>query len=261
MQDSPLAGAAWLSSGHFIHFLAITARVGGALSIVPLPGTRAMLSGTRVGLVALLSITFALALTPARTAPSADAPIALGLLTELAIGLSIGVTFGFLNELIGLSMQMFSLQSGYGYASVVDPNSEADSGVLTVAGHLFSGLLFFATGAHHFLMRAIARSMEAFPLLETRIPIRDYVQLIHFCGSIIELAVRLAIPLMALLALIDLTLGILGRLNAQLQILSLAFPLKMLVSLAVLALAAASAPALYRVGLRQANALLSAVMR
>lgn len=261
MPDSLLGGQAWFASAHFVHFLAITARITGALSLVPLPGSRALLSGTRAALIVLLSLTFALPVTPAAPGLAQDLPIALGLMTELAIGLAIGVVFGFLNELIGLAMQMFSLQSGYGYASVVDPNSEADSGVLTVAGHLLAGLLFFATGAHHALMRAIARSLEVFPLMEASIPIRDHVQILQFCGSVFELALRLAIPLIALLALIDLTLGLLGRLNTQLQILSLAFPVKMLVSLLVLALVAASAPALYRMGLRQANAVLSAVMR
>ena len=46
---------------------------------------------------------------------------------------------------------------------------------------------------------------------------------------------RLALPVVALLMLVDLALALLGRLNAQLQLLTLAFPAKMLAALLLLA--------------------------
>ena len=45
---------------------------------------------------------------------------------------------------------------------------------------------------------------------------------------------RLALPVVALLLMVDVALALLGRLNQQLQLLSLAFPLKMLTALLVL---------------------------
>jgi len=50
----------------------------------------------------------------------------------------------------------------------------------------------------------------------------------------LALAVRLALPCLALLVLADLALALLGRLNAQLQLLTLAFPLKMMAALILL---------------------------
>jgi flagellar biosynthesis protein FliR len=46
---------------------------------------------------------------------------------------------------------------------------------------------------------------------------------------------RLVLPLLALLLIVDISLALLGRLNSQLQLITLAFPIKMLVSLGLLA--------------------------
>jgi flagellar biosynthetic protein FliR len=46
--------------------------------------------------------------------------------------------------------------------------------------------------------------------------------------------VRLALPVVALLVMVDVALALLGRINAQLQLLSLAFPAKMLTALLLL---------------------------
>jgi flagellar biosynthetic protein FliR len=49
-----------------------------------------------------------------------------------------------------------------------------------------------------------------------------------------SVGVRLALPVVALLVLVDFALALLGRLNQQMQLLALAFPAKMLTALVVL---------------------------
>jgi len=63
-------------------------------------------------------------------------------------------------------------------------------------------------------------------------------------GDMLALAVRLALPVIALLVLVDIALGLLGRLNAQLQLLTLAFPIKMTAALVLLGGIAALLPRL-----------------
>jgi flagellar biosynthetic protein FliR len=66
-------------------------------------------------------------------------------------------------------------------------------------------------------------------------------------GAILfSVGVRLALPVVALLVMLDVALALLGRLNAQLQLLSLAFPVKMLTALVVLSWAAAVFPRVMR---------------
>jgi flagellar biosynthetic protein FliR len=58
--------------------------------------------------------------------------------------------------------------------------------------------------------------------------------LIRLASGMFSVGVRLALPVVALLVLVDFALALLGRLNQQLQLLSLAFPAKMLTALVVL---------------------------
>ena len=65
-------------------------------------------------------------------------------------------------------------------------------------------------------------------------------------SSIFSTGVHLALPLMTLLFLIDLSIGLLGRLNSQLQLIALAFPAKMLAALAALSFLVLLIPKLYQ---------------
>jgi flagellar biosynthetic protein FliR len=57
---------------------------------------------------------------------------------------------------------------------------------------------------------------------------------IHLGGGMFSLGIRVALPVVALLLLIDVALALLGRMQQQLQLLSLAFPIKMMAALGVL---------------------------
>jgi flagellar biosynthetic protein FliR len=57
---------------------------------------------------------------------------------------------------------------------------------------------------------------------------------------------RLALPVMAVMAMVDISVALLGRVNSQLQLVTIAFPVKMVVGLALLAWIAVLLPALMR---------------
>jgi len=64
-------------------------------------------------------------------------------------------------------------------------------------------------------------------------------------------------PIIALLLLFDLSLALLGRINAQLQLLTLAFPVKMLGALAALAGMATLLPSVFEKSSRQTFSMLT----
>jgi len=66
--------------------------------------------------------------------------------------------------------------------------------------------------------------------------------------------VRLALPIVAVLLLIDISLALLGRVNAQLQLLTIAFPVKMMVALTIFGWLLLLMPVVLRSGANQAFA-------
>jgi flagellar biosynthetic protein FliR len=216
-------------------FLLVLARVGGALVFVPLPGFR---SGPEPARVAL-GLGFAVALFPVwRAAPVSEPGIgqlAIWLLAEAAFGITVGIGVSFLSETLLVACQVIGLQAGYSYASTIDPATEADSNVLQVFAQIMGSLLFFTLGVDRQVMRVFARSLEVYPPGMYVGKLASAEAVIGWGADMFSTGLRLAMPVVALLVVVDIALALLGRLHAQLQLLMLAFPVKMLAGLALLA--------------------------
>ena len=225
-------------------FLLTLARVGGALVFVPLPGFSSAPRLTRLVLATALAVTLAPAWPRIDALPGAG-QMALWMAVEATFGIAAGVAISFLNEGFLLACQILGLQAGYSYATTIDPSSQADSGVMQVFGQLGASLLFFVFGLDRQILRAFALSLAEHPPGAFQISAGSAEAVIGLGAGMFTLGLRLALPVVALLLLVDLSLALLSRVNAQLQLLTIAFPAKMLVTLALVAALASMLPALY----------------
>jgi flagellar biosynthetic protein FliR len=223
-----------LGAGLVYGFLMVLARVGGAFAFVPVPGFRGTTDAGRLALI--LGVTIALFPVWPVAAPDWSfggmARVAAG---EAVFGAAVGVAVAFLTESLLLASQIFGLQAGYSWASTIDPSSQADSSVLQVVSQLAASMLFFACGLDRELIRVFARSLELHPPGGFSLSLAAAEPLWKLGSTMFVTAMRLALPVVALLALVDLSLALLSRVNAHLQLLTLAFPVKMLAALAMLA--------------------------
>ena len=215
-------------------FLLTLARVGGALTFTQMPGMSAVPARARVTLAAAVTLALA-ARWPAVNAPVGLATLAGWAVAEAAVGIAIGLAAAFTLEVFAMAAQIFGLPAGFSYASTIDPFSQADSGVLVVFAQIVSGMLFFAMGFDREIVRLFAASLDGFPAGTWRPAGLSAQPLIGLGAALFSAGLRLALPIVALMAMLDLTLALLGRLNQQLQLLSLSFPIKMLAALAALA--------------------------
>jgi flagellar biosynthesis protein FliR len=72
------------------------------------------------------------------------------------------------------------------------------------------------------------------------------MQLISLGSIMFSTGLRLALPVVAVLLMVDISLALLGRINSQLQLLTVAFPIKMLVGLTVLGWVVLLLPAVFK---------------
>jgi flagellar biosynthesis protein FliR len=235
-----------LPLGMLYAFLLVLARVSGALVFVPLPGLTAVPGVART--VLAVGMTLALeARWPLVNASSVTPAQLVGwAVMEAGVGISIGVAISMIVETFSLAAQILGTGAGYGFASTIDPNTQADSGILVVLAQLFAGLLFFATGLDREVLRLFALSLDRIPPGSYRFGISSAESLIHLGANLFSVGLRLALPVLALLIMVDFALALVGRVNAQLQLLTLAFPAKMLLALFVLSLVAMLFPRICR---------------
>lgn len=240
-----MRGELVLSISTLLGFLLTLVRVAGVFVFVPIPGMSQNPRPVRV----VLALSIAVALFPYwphLPDEVSGGQLTVWLLSEAALGIGVGLAVAFIAEGFYMAAQVMGLQAGYAYASMVDPNSNADSSVLVIFAELTAGLLFFALGLDREVIRIFARSMEIAPAGSLELSRSAGAQLILMGGTMFSTGVRLALPVVAVLLLVDISLALLGRVNSQLQLLTIAFPLKMLVGLVVFSWILLLAPTIAR---------------
>jgi flagellar biosynthetic protein FliR len=226
-------------------FLLVLARVGGLVAFLPVPA----LKNAPMIFRAVLAFVTAIALYPVWPHLS-DASPSVGQLTvwafsEMGFGLVAGLAVAFLNEGFQIGAQVLGMPAGFGYAQTIDPNSQADSSVLQVITMLTTGLLFFSFGLDGVVLRILAASFQEYPAGSWSLNAASLDSIIHLGAGMFSVGARVALPVVALLLLIDVALALLGRMQQQLHLLSLAFPIKMIAALGVLIAIAPVMPKLF----------------
>jgi flagellar biosynthetic protein FliR len=226
-------------------FLLTVVRLSGVFVFVPLPGLKSAVDPARIVLV----LGLALALFPVWPHPANNISAGLfvaWLVSEAALGIGIGLAVAFAVEAFMVGAQMIGLQAGYSFASTVDPSTQSDSTVLIVFAQTAAAALFFAMGLDRDVLRIFARSLETFPPGSFTLSRGAVEPILHAGSTMFSTGVRLALPVLAVMIMVDISLALLGRINAQLHLLSIAFPVKMFIGLSLLGWISVLMPALLR---------------
>jgi flagellar biosynthetic protein FliR len=221
-----------LSTTTLFGFLLTLARISGIFVFVPMPGLKTGMDLPRVVLSFSLTFSF-FSYWPKVNAEGSIGLLAVWMISEAALGIGIGLTVAFVVEAFNVAAQVMGLQAGYAYASTIDPNTQADSSILVVFSQLAAGLVFFATGMDRAVLRICAGSLTSVPAGSFVLTRGAAEPLLAAGGVMFSAGFRLALPVVAILAMADISLALLGRINAQLQLLTIAFPIKMLLALVV----------------------------
>jgi flagellar biosynthetic protein FliR len=226
-------------------FLFTLARISGVFAFLPLAAFRAASDAAKI----VLALAFTLLLWRQWKAPvgveSSIGRMVGGLASEMALGLAIGLSLAIALEAFQFAAQGISTSAGFGYASTVDPTSGADSTVLLTIAQITAGLLFFVAGADRLLVKALAESLRVLPPESFTLQRTWAIAMGHFAGSIFSAGLRLAAPVIALILLADASLAVLGRVQAQLHLMTLTMPVKLAAAMLLMALTMALQPGIF----------------
>jgi flagellar biosynthetic protein FliR len=220
------------------------ARVSGLLVFCPFLGSNAVPVPVKAGLALLLTVVLHPLHGPAALALGSWqwAQVALG---EAMIGLVLGLVANFLFESALMAGQILGVQIGYSLANVFDPQSNADTPVLSAFHQMAALLIFLELDVHHWLLRALVRSFAYLPPGTASITLAAATTLLHAAGGIFLVAVQIAAPSLVATLVADMALGFLGKASPQLPVLFIGLAVKNLVGLTVLMAAMAYWPRMF----------------
>ncbi len=163
---------------------------------------------------------------------------AVMVIQEIIIGVFLGFLVAVIFTAFQLSGQFFSVQIGFGINEVVDPLAQVSIPLIGQLKNLIALLLFLAVNGHHLLIRALYQSYElvpAFSLKGDSIDAFTKYLLYAFSGMFV-IALKIALPVIAIIFLITISLGILAKAAPQMNIMMLGFPFKIAVAFGMLIL-------------------------
>jgi flagellar biosynthetic protein FliR len=208
-------------------------RVSGLLVVAPFLGSAGVPSRVKVGLVFLLTL-FLVPMVP--TLPAIISPTALAMLLfgEFVIGFILGFTLQLFFEAGQIAGQVCGVQMGYSLASIINPDSEADSAVLSTFYELIVLLLFIQLGVPHWLLRGLGRSFEYLPPGHFSLTWPAVSALFNFTAGMWVAGLQIAAPILVASLFADVALGFVGKASPQLPVLFVGISLKNLLGLALM---------------------------
>jgi flagellar biosynthetic protein FliR len=199
-------------------------RIAAAIGIMPVTGTRML--PMRIKL--LLSLTITIVILPLLPPPPSIVPLSLEgavvVLREILTGLVTGFVPLMIFSLFTYAAQLLAMQMGLGFASMVDPQSGVHIPVLGQFYLIFITLLFLSMDGHLVMIELVADSFRILPVAGDGLRPEALWELVVGASLIFSGAVRLALPAMVALLLINIGFGIISRTSPQLNIFAIGFP-------------------------------------
>lgn len=213
-------------------FFLIFLRIGAILMSMPVLKSRSIPVLFKAGLALGASIVlYPLLDRTAFAVPDHLGSFALGAVSEVLLGISIGMAVNLI--FVGLQMagQISGYQMGLAIARVMDPSAGQQVPLLSQFFQLFAFLLFLTLNAHHWFIKVLADSFELVPPFGFKLSGSLIGQLMDVAGNMFVIAIKVGAPVIAVLMLTSIAFGLIARTVPQMNILFVAMPLKIMVGL------------------------------
>jgi flagellar biosynthetic protein FliR len=224
-----------------LRVLLIFARIGAALMVVPGFGEVYVLPRLRLLLALVLSALLAPVLAPPLPAAGLATGALLGLvIAEIGIGLLIGAATRMAMVALHLGGSIVASQSGLASAVFFDPHDGSQGSIGSNFLAVVALTLLFAADAHHALLRALADSYRLFVPGAPLMPGDAADLLSRLLGEATAVGLRIAGPVTLVGLALSVALGALNRMVPAFQMLFVATPAQLLLSLGALMLSLAA---------------------
>lgn len=213
----------------------IFARVLGFVRFAPVLNRKEIPGMVKLSFALILTIILMMTI-PVQTVPSGSS-LALGIILNVVGGMLIGFIANCIVQAISAAGDMINMQMGLSSAMVLDPTIGAQVSILGSFFGLLAVILFINIGGVYWLINALHRSFEIFPMYATAIPMDQLINkkyLITLTSNVLYVGLQIASPVLLATLGQDLILGIISKTAPQVNVFQLSFLFKPVLGAAIL---------------------------
>jgi flagellar biosynthetic protein FliR len=185
------------------------------------------------------AVGLSLAVTPIAVAhaPSAQvAPLLGATLEQVIIGAGLGFGTRLVFSAVEAAGSLIDLFGGFSLSFALDPLSQNNNSVFGRFYGLMCTTLIFVTQAHLLIIAGFLRTFHTIPLNSGLSLAKLNATIVPATGQMFLAALQIAGPIIVVLFIADMAMGLLNRIAPQLNVFSLSFPLKIVLTLGLVGL-------------------------
>lgn len=207
-------------------------RVSIVLFLFPLIGGRMLPVQVKAGL-SLVTTILLFPVVPVDPAifPQNSLDTLILIFSEFFMGMALALAINIIFAAAQLAGQLVSAQMGFSIITVMDPQSGENLSIMDQVGYWTATVLFFVLNGHHVMILTLVDSFSIVKSGMIRYQAGLLDQLITITADIFALGIKIGAPAIAALLFTSTAFGVAAKFVPQMNILIVAFPLKIVVGL------------------------------
>ena len=222
-----------LSDANVVAFLLLFFRFGALFLVTPIFSHQNIPLSFKASMALFFTIVFYNSLPPL-SIPLNIPTIVIAILSEMLLGLSVGVVLQLAYNTITFAGGQISYMMGFSLASAIDPQTGISMPIVSQFLSLLTLMTLFALNLHHWIILFVDASLHSIPLGGFVMTQDFFNYTLHATSKMFMVGLMIAFPIIALSWLADTIFGMLMKTMPQFNLLVIGFPIKIAVSFAVI---------------------------
>ena len=206
-------------------------RVLALFSALPVFAQRGVPARVRVALAFLIAFCAQVTLPAMPVIALESAPAMLAVVQQVLIGISMGFAVRIVFSAVEFAGEIIGLQMGLNFAGFFNPMTGGEATATSRFFGIMVAFLFIAINAHLLVTAAVIQSFHVFPVGPEPFAFMREMQPQRWGAEIFSTGLWIALPLVGMLLFVNLVLGIISRVAAQMNIFAIGFPITLGVGL------------------------------
>jgi flagellar biosynthetic protein FliR len=210
-------------------------RIAAMMLFAPLFGSSRIPRRVRVMLASVLTLSIVPTLPPVML-PETLWGLTAAIAGEMTFGLAMGMVLSFVFIAAQWAGEIVGQQMGFNLSEVFDPSFGAQGSIVGELYFMLTLVVFLTVGGHHAMLIGLRESFDSLPLLTLGMSTPLFDTIVGFFQGATVLAFRLAAPMLVTMLVVDLALGLIGKMMPQMNVMAMGLSLRSALGLVVLIL-------------------------
>lgn len=208
-------------------------RIGAFVMVMPLVGSAFVPATARLLIGIALTVVVSPVLPPYPTPGILSLAGLILIAQEIIVGIAMGFAVQLLFDAITLGGQAIAMSMGLGFAVFLDSARGVNVPVLGQFFLILGMLIFLSVDGHLALIGLIAQSFDLLPISDGGLSLPAIGMLLEWSSQVFVLALKIALPALAALIIVNLSFGVMSRAAPTLNLFAVGFPVAMLLGFVI----------------------------